>query len=309
MVVTVAFQGEPGAYSEQAALELLGNDVLTNGLDTFEKCFQAVENGTCTYALLPIENSLGGTIHANYDLQLRYGFFIVAEHDFRVRHCLMTKKGVEISEVTKVLSHPQALAQCDKYLRNRNLIGVNSYDTAGSAKKIAECQDDSLDNAAAIASSLAAKHYDMEIFESGIEDEENNYTRFLLLSKQWLPLPNIKKNKIDGSNPFKTTLVFSLTNYPGVLVKALSAFAHRDVSLTKLESRPDKLRLKGKENLIVWGDDKVQKIPDSDRNLLDRLRRNIVESDMMDQIDNIDQDINIGKSQNEEKKVSVCILR
>jgi len=113
----VAFQGEPGAYSEKACRELLGQDVQTIGKESFEEAFQAVASREVDYALLPIENSLGGSIHANYDLLLRYNLFIVGEHTLRVRHCLLAPPGTKKSEVKTVMSHPQALAQCDNYLR------------------------------------------------------------------------------------------------------------------------------------------------------------------------------------------------
>jgi len=113
----VAFQGEPGAYSEKACRELLGQDVQTIGKESFEEAFQAVASREVDYALLPIENSLGGSIHANYDLLLRYNLFIVGEHTLRVRHCLLAPPGTKKSDVKTVMSHPQALAQCDNYLR------------------------------------------------------------------------------------------------------------------------------------------------------------------------------------------------
>jgi len=264
----VVFQGEPGAYSEAAALELLGKETKTLGLESFERCFKAVEDGSANFALLPIENSLGGTIHANFDLQLRHNFFVVAEHSFRVRHCLMALPGVQMSEIEKVLSHPQALAQCDGFLRERNLTGEAAYDTAGSAKLISENQAGNLGKCAAIASSLAASHYGLEILDSSIEDDSNNFTRFLLVSRRWLPL---SKSVPSSSVKWKTTMVFSLVNnLPGALVKALSAFSFRDVDLAKLESRPDKMRLHGR-TLVRADNPDVQQIPAQDLELLARL--------------------------------------
>ncbi|GBG24031.1 Aminotransferase [Hondaea fermentalgiana] len=263
----VAYQGEPGAYSEQAALELLGSSIQTQGLTSFDAVFEAVSKGDADFAVVPIENSLGGSIHANYDLQLRNKFFSVAEHNFRVRHSLMVLPGVTMDQIRKVMSHPQALAQCDGFLRSHGLKGESSYDTAGSAKIIAT---ENLHDCAAIASTLAADRYGLELLDSGIEDDEDNYTRFLLLSKRWLPLPPRPMHSAP-SYPWKTSLVFSLVNYPGVLVRALSAFSFRDISLTKLESRPDKLRLQGLE-VVVEGKADEQLIPSEDRELLERLR-------------------------------------
>ncbi len=262
----VVFQGEPGAYSEASLFDLLGKDqFVTKGLESFEKCFQAVEQGNAQFALLPIENSLGGTIHANYDLQLRHNFVIVAEHEFRVHHCLMALPGVEKASIKKVISHPQAIAQCDGYLRDNNFKGEQAYDTAGSAKMIAQ---NNMTDTAAIASALAAEYYGLNILDSGIEDDDNNYTRFLLLSRRWMPLRSVSQNC------WKTTMVFSLINYPGVLVKALSAFSFRDVSLTKLESRPDKLQLRGCRMILSDSaeTDAIQMIPEEDRKLLAQLQ-------------------------------------
>jgi prephenate dehydratase len=139
-----------------------------------------VESGKALFAMLPFENSLGGSIHLNYDLQLRHKLHIVAELDFRVEHCLMALPGVARSEIKFASSHPQALAQTDRYLRSIGLIPRAEYDTAGAAKLIAQGK---LRDTAAVASSLAAKHYGLEILDSGVEDNVNNYTRFLLLSR------------------------------------------------------------------------------------------------------------------------------
>lgn len=133
----VAYQGEPGAYSEKATRELLGSKVTAIGRPNFEACFRAVASMECDYACLPIENSLGGSIHENYDLMLRYDLTIVAEHEFRVHHCLLAKPGVKRDDIKYAISHPQALAQCDNFLRGLGITPVPTYDTAGSAKMIA----------------------------------------------------------------------------------------------------------------------------------------------------------------------------
>jgi hypothetical protein len=134
----VAYQGEPGAYSEKSTRELLGDKVTAIGRPDFESCFRAVASMEVDYACLPIENSLGGSIHENYDLMLRYDLTICAEHEFRVQHCVLTKPGVKLEDIKYAISHPQALAQCDNYLRSLGIRPIQTYDTAGSAKMISE---------------------------------------------------------------------------------------------------------------------------------------------------------------------------
>jgi len=267
IMIDVVFQGVHGAYSEQAAFKLLGTEgVKTVGLDSFEKCFQAVNDGTATFALVPIENNQGGSIHANYDLQLRYNHFIVAELDFRVQHCLMVLPGVKQSDITKIWSHPQALAQCDDYIHRLGVVGEAAFDTAGSAEMIVTQQTRTV---GAIASRLAAEYYGLTILEEGIEDDENNFTRFLLLSRKYLPIGLPRENP---AVEMKTSLVFSLINDPGALVKALSAFSFRGVDFTKLESRPDKLKLRGHHFFDDLSGDDSQILSGDDTHILSRLR-------------------------------------
>jgi len=228
----VAYQGEPGAYSEQAVNELLGigDNFVAVGYDSFDAAFAATQAGEADFLLAPIENTLGGTIHANCDLQLRHNLFIIGEHNLRVRHCLMALPGTLMSDITKAISHPQALAQCDTYLRDKGIVAEAQYDTAGSAKMIAA---EKMQGVAAVASELAARHYGLEILDRGIEDDSNNFTRFLLLRTKPVHLP-------PGIQA-KTSIVFSMkANVAGALFKALSVFALRDIDLSKIESRPCK---------------------------------------------------------------------
>ncbi|MCZ2128328.1 MAG: prephenate dehydratase [Anaerolineales bacterium] len=221
----ISFQGEHGAYSEQAVFEHFGADVETVPCAWFDALFDSVASGASDAALAPIENSLAGSIHQNYDLLLRHNLHIVGEHYLRVRHCLIANPAAQKADIRKAISHPQALGQCADYLRAQGIAMEQVYDTAGSVKMLKE--SGALDTAA-IASKRAAELYEMKILEEGIEDNPQNYTRFLV----------IQREPIVPQAAAKTSILFTLKNIPGSLHKALSAFASRDIDLSKVESRP-----------------------------------------------------------------------
>jgi arogenate/prephenate dehydratase len=225
----VGYQGCPGAYSEAAAMKACP-DLELFPCDQFEVAFQALTQYLCCRAVLPIENSLGGSIHAVYDLLLRYRIHIVGETSIAVNHCLLALPGVEKSQIKRVLSHPQALAQTDGYTRQMpGVVRVAVDDTAGAAQAIAE---NGWKDAAAVASRRAGELYGMTILDEGIQDMKENVTRFIVLARE--PLVT----SASETDSFKTSIVFSLKEGPGVLFKALSVFALRDINLTKIESRP-----------------------------------------------------------------------
>ena len=220
----VSFQGEPGAYSEQAVFNYFGT-VETVPCESFDAMFDAVVSGKSDAALAPIENSLAGSIHQNYDLLLRHDLHIVGEYFLRVQHCLITNPGVKMEDIKKAISHPQALGQCAAYLRSHGIKAEQVYDTAGSVKMLKES---GARDVAAIASKRAAELYGMQILQEGIEDNPENYTRFLAVQRE-ATVPETEA---------KTSIVFTLKNVPGSLFKAMSVFALRDIDLTKIESRP-----------------------------------------------------------------------
>nr|CAD1841953.1 unnamed protein product [Ananas comosus var. bracteatus] len=222
----VAYQGLPGAYSEAAAAKAYPNCEAVP-CELFETAFDAVERWLVDRAVLPIENSLGGSIHRNYDLLLRHKLHIVGEVKYAVRHCLLANRGVKKENLKRVLSHPQALAQCEHNLTKLGVIREAVDDTAGAAKFVAL---NKLQDTGAVASSLAAEIYGLDILARDIQDDSDNVTRFLMLAREPI-IPSTGK-------PFKTSIVFSLEEGPGMLFKALAVFAMRDINLTKIESRP-----------------------------------------------------------------------
>ena len=222
----VTFQGERGAYSEMAALQYFPNaKVLPK--KSFQDVFDSIETCEANYAVVPIENSIEGSINETYDLLLQTKITVSGEIYQRVRHCLIVNKDITVGRIVIVYSHPQAIAQCRSYLQVKKLESVPTYDTAGAVKMIKE---KIIMNAAAIASRRAAEIYDMDVLEEGIEDRKNNFTRFLVLSKT--------KTKPTGYD--RTSIIFSVKHLPGALFGILNEFSSREINLTRIESRPTK---------------------------------------------------------------------
>lgn len=224
----VAFQGEHGAYSEEAIIQHFGEGVTTLPCHAFEHLFAAVESGKADFAVLPVENSTAGSINKSFDLLLEHDVKVHGEILLRVRHCLLTLPG-QAKNIHEVRSHPQALAQCEEFLNRHSYVAVPWYDTAGSAKELAAKPAEGV---GVIASKLSAKKYGLEIVQEGIEDLRNNYTRFFVIGLG-------EAARVGQS---KTSLVFAIPNTPGSLLQALNEFAHRRINLSKIESRPRRNR-------------------------------------------------------------------
>jgi prephenate dehydratase len=231
--LTAAFQGEKGAFSHEAAMRLLGREVEVAPCPRFEDVFVALRDGRVDAAVIPIENTLHGSVHENYDHLLNFDFRIVAETSVRIVHNLIAPPGVTFNKVKRVFSHPVALNQCLDFLAaNPQMERTTFYDTAGSVKMVME---EKLTDAAAIASAVSAEIYGARILRKSIEDDRENFTRFFLLRRpDQAPLPDSP----SAGKQWKTSLVFTTRNQPGSLFRALSAFALRDISLAKIESRP-----------------------------------------------------------------------
>ena len=227
---TVAFQGEHGAYSEEAIHQFFGDEVQTLPCRAFEDIFAAVEAGRATHGAVPVENSRAGSINKAYDLLLEHDLKVWGEILLRVRHNLMATPGVTLDDIATVRSHPQALAQCERYLNRQGWQAETAYDTAGSAKELSAAPEPDV---AVIASRLAAEIYGLDVLTSGIEDMASNYTRFFV----------VKPGDPPHTEDAKTSLVFATSHSPGALVACLNEFASRNINLAKLESRPRRGRL------------------------------------------------------------------
>jgi len=224
-MVQVAFQGENGAYSEQAALALYGKDVETKPCRTLRQVFESVNGHETELGVVPAENSIEGSINQTYDLLLDFALRISAEFKLRIEHCLLALPGTSAKDVKVIYSHPQALAQCSAYLSNVQAETVPAYDTAGSAKMISERK---LRETGAIASERAATLYGLEVLKRNIEDFSDNFTRFFVIGG----------SDAARTGRDKTTIAFGTKHSPGSLHLALGEFASRKMNLTRIESRP-----------------------------------------------------------------------
>ncbi|MBI4187015.1 MAG: prephenate dehydratase [Chloroflexi bacterium] len=223
--IEVAFQGEVGAYSEDAALQFFGSSVHIRPCESLDDVFKVVERGEASFGVVPVENSLEGSISLVYDLLLESSLKVCGETELRVLHNLIAHPEARLDLIKRVFSHPQALGQCRTFLKRLGCELVPTYDTAGSVKMIKE---KGITDGAAIASARAAQIYGMKILAREIEDTPNNFTRFFILSKQDSP----------STGNDKTSIVFSARHRPGALYEALREFAARNINLTKIESRP-----------------------------------------------------------------------
>ncbi len=221
----VAFQGVAGAYSEEAIRQYFGSDVETLPCRGLDDMFPEVEAGRADYAMLAVENAVAGSVAGAYELLLERDLRINAEVILRVRHMLMAQPGTQRAAIRRVRSHPQALAQCQRYLSRYELKAEPAFDTAGSARDLAENPEPDV---AVIASGLAAEMYGLEILDPGIEDFHFNYTRFFVMGVDDPP----------RAQRTKTSVVFSTRHSPGALYKCMGEFATRGINLTKIESRP-----------------------------------------------------------------------
>ncbi len=227
--IIVAFQGEPGAYSEQAVHEHFGPETASRPCRTFTEIFEAIHHGDATHGMLPVENSLAGMIAPAYDLLIDHDLRVQAEVIIRIEHYLLAPAGTTLKEIERVRSHPQALAQCEQSLLRLGLEPIDYYDTAGAARDLSLNPEP---GTAAIASLLAAETYNLETLVNHIEDLDFNFTRFFVIGRTDPP----------RQDPTKTSIIFTTRHVPGALHAVLSELANRNINLTKIESRPRRTR-------------------------------------------------------------------
>lgn len=228
-MTVVAFQGAHGAFSEEALYQYYDQDVQSLPCDTFEHLFEAVDQGEAQFGVVPVENSTAGSINKSYDLLLEHDLKVHGEILLRVRYCLMALPG-KGNEIKEIRAHPQSLAQTEGYLNKHKYVAVPWYDSAGAAKQLAESPENGV---GIVASRLVASTYGLDIVDEGIEDFDNNFTRFFVVGK----------GDPERQEPSKTSLVFAVPEIPGALYEAIGQFASRHINLTKIESRPRKGRL------------------------------------------------------------------
>ncbi|MCM1113934.1 MAG: prephenate dehydratase [Clostridium sp.] len=220
----IACQGVEGAYSGETA-NVLFPDSPVNFYKQFEDVFEAVNKGEAKFGVIPVENSTAGSVHESYDLIMKYRFYVVGAYDLKIDHCLCAKEGTRYEDITDVYSHPQALSQCNNFLKNFNFTGVNYTNTAAAAKYVAESEKNDI---AVICSERAAKKYGLKIIKKNIQNNNNNRTRFIVISKEL----------IISNDANKISLIFRTAHKTGSLYRVLGRFSMAGLNLTKLESRP-----------------------------------------------------------------------
>lgn len=223
----IGYQGIKGAYSEAAIYKYYGKNVETIGYDIFDDVFEAVKKGKADYGLVPVENTIAGSIVENYDLLLKEDVFVVAEVFLKISHSLLSHKGNRLKNIRKAYSHPHALEQCREFLKKHKIKPIPEYDTAGAAKIVEERNKT---DEAAIAPKLCAEIYGLNIIREGIETSKYNTTKFFVFAKKSKVPKNIKKEK--------TSIAFKAKHYPGSLVNCLQRLSKNGINMTKLESRP-----------------------------------------------------------------------
>lgn len=220
----IACQGVEGAYSSVTANKLFPESPI-KFYKQFEDVFEAVNRGEAKFGVIPVENSTAGSVHESYDLIMKYRFYVVGAYDLKVEHCLCAKEGTRYEDITEVYSHPQALSQCNNFLKSFDFTGVNFTNTAAAAKFVAQS---SKSNIGVICSQLAAKKYGLKILKRNVQNNNNNRTRFIVISKEL----------VIGNDADKISLIFSLAHKTGSLYRVLGRFSMAGLNLTKLESRP-----------------------------------------------------------------------
>nr|AIF17679.1 prephenate dehydratase (pheA2) [uncultured marine thaumarchaeote KM3_78_E10] len=221
----ISFQGERGAYSEAASISFFGNEIESIPCSTFSDALKNTENDASDYSVLPVENSLAGSVGESNDLLLSTKLNAIGEIYHRIHHCLIGTSSID--DIDTVYSHPQALSQCREFIEENSLKTIPSYDTAGSVKII---KDLNKNNIACIASKNAAEIFDVPVIKEGVEDNTNNYTRFLVFSKE-------SNDKTENN---KTSIIFSVKHEAGALYQIINEFYQHKINLTKIESRPNR---------------------------------------------------------------------
>ena len=240
--LTIGFQGEHGAYSEEAIYKQFGREVKTVPTVSIREVFSLTEAGSVDLGVVPVENSVEGSINETYDMLLSSNLKVVGEVVLRVVHCLIALRTAKLGGIKVVYSHPQALAQCRNFVTSLGIEPIVTYDTAGSVKMIKEKR---LEGAAAIAGERAAQIYGLKVLKKGIEDYSTNSTRFLVVAREGGEPERSKGSAARRggiSHGSKTSLIFAVPHTPGSLYNALEVFARAKINLTKIESRPTKER-------------------------------------------------------------------